>query len=199
MFPMVTPVPSMVHAAFAAGFISTPIASRPTNGPSRSIRASAMATFFMVVASVSAQRLVEERQTQQVARRHRTRSGCFGRALAARRRAFGWAGEEDRERHRMVRSHRFVVPDPFAVPGALDRDGYCPDWELTGAGLLDCLRPLVWYIGVGDHQVLARAVLAQIDPGVTVRQAGGHGARQPCLLVPGRVAHVEQHGGVSQR
>jgi hypothetical protein len=49
MFRTVMPEPSMVHSAFAAGFISTPIASRPMNGPSRSSIARAMTAFFIVM------------------------------------------------------------------------------------------------------------------------------------------------------
>ena len=94
-----------------------------------------MATFFMVVASVSAQRLVEERQAQQAARRHRTRSGV---SVVLWLPVGGVSGGQARKIVNATACSE-VTGSSFqilAVPGALDRDGYCPDWELTGAGLL---------------------------------------------------------------
>src|SRR5690625_5695886 len=110
MFPTVMPEPLIVQAAFAALFTNTPLPTSAMDGPSRRNAARAMTAFF-IMSSVSAQRLVEHRQAKQVAGRHGTRLGCAGLAPAAARRVVGWAGEEDRERHRVLRRHGFVVPD----------------------------------------------------------------------------------------
>lgn len=168
------------------GFISTPIPSRPMNGPSRSRRARAMTAFFIVMASrLSA---VAGRESTGAAgsrtARHPHRA-CWSRWLPVGGSSGGQARKivnatECSEVHGFRRSVTCWCRVPSIVMAVAPRPG------LSGPGLFDRLCPLLGHVGFGDGQVLARAVLAQIDPGVTRRQVRKEAmsGSQARLLVP---------------
>src|SRR5690625_1603466 len=130
---------------------------------------------------------------------HRSLTAIAVTRTRGRGRGGWWAAQEDRERDRMVAGDGFVVPDAVAVPGAVDRVRGRARCELAWPGLCFGLCPRRRDDGGVDAQVLAGAVLPQPDPGVLGWEIVGDVGGEAGLFDPGRVARIEQYGGVVQR
>src|SRR5690625_4352746 len=128
-----------------AGFISTPMLSRPSIGASKSAMTPTARNFFMRASRLS-EGVVELGQAQQMA------------AVE-----YWFAGDEHGEGDRVRAFDRVVVPDAFPVPGALD--GVC-DRALSDlpVGDGDRFLPLRGNGDLVDLEVLAGAVLGEISP-----------------------------------